>query len=222
VNGLNKAESKYYNTAVRIDEAFISLLDTKDFDFITVKEICEKAGVNRSTFYLHYETIGDLLRESIEYLNKKCFDSFPAETVESQMDSCSIEELILIQPKYLVPYLEFIKENKVLFRTAVTKSAVLSGDKTFGHISGTVIAPIMAKFHYAPDEIGYITAFYLNGLISLVMEWVKNDCKEDIPKIIGIIKKVIFPTTHDALSPEQIASFIQSSDTDSHSEGVPE
>ena len=56
---MNKSESKYLNTARLMDEAFILLLDKKDYEFITVKEICEKAGVNRSTFYLHYETINE-------------------------------------------------------------------------------------------------------------------------------------------------------------------
>ena len=51
-----------------MDEAFILLLDKKDYEYITVKEICAKAGVNRSTFYLHYETINDLLEESLEFL----------------------------------------------------------------------------------------------------------------------------------------------------------
>ena len=54
---MNRSESKYFNTAVRMDEAFLSLLEKKDFAYITVKEICEAAGVNRSTFYLHYETL---------------------------------------------------------------------------------------------------------------------------------------------------------------------
>lgn len=70
---MNKSESKYFNTAVRMDEALLELLEKKDFAYITVKEICEKAGVNRSTFYLHYETIGDLLAESIEYMHKNTF-----------------------------------------------------------------------------------------------------------------------------------------------------
>ena len=65
---MNKSESKYYNTACLMDQALLLLLEKKDFDYITVKEICEKAGVNRSTFYLHYETIDDLLMESIDYL----------------------------------------------------------------------------------------------------------------------------------------------------------
>lgn len=33
-----------------MDEALILLLEDKDFEYITVKEICRKAGVNRSTF----------------------------------------------------------------------------------------------------------------------------------------------------------------------------
>lgn len=53
-----------------MDQAFLALLEKKDFAYITVKEICEVAGVNRSTFYLHYETVGDLLSESIEYMNQ--------------------------------------------------------------------------------------------------------------------------------------------------------
>ncbi|MDY2657325.1 MAG: TetR/AcrR family transcriptional regulator [Candidatus Limiplasma sp.] len=54
---MNKSESKYFHTALRMDEALITLLEKKDLEFITVKEICETAGVNRSTFYLHYSLI---------------------------------------------------------------------------------------------------------------------------------------------------------------------
>lgn len=66
---MKKSESRYFHTAARMDQAFLELLDRKDMEYITVKEICEKAGVNRSTFYLHYENIGDLLSESIRYMN---------------------------------------------------------------------------------------------------------------------------------------------------------
>lgn len=68
---MKKLESKYFNTAVRMDRAFLELLEKKDMEYITVKEICEAAGVNRSTFYLHYETIDDLLAESVQYMNQQ-------------------------------------------------------------------------------------------------------------------------------------------------------
>ena len=51
---MKNSESKYYTTALLMDEALLFLLEKKDYEFITIKEICEKAGVNRSTFYLHY------------------------------------------------------------------------------------------------------------------------------------------------------------------------
>ena len=47
---MNKTESKYFSTAARMDEAFLALLEKKDLPYITVKEICQQAGVNRSTF----------------------------------------------------------------------------------------------------------------------------------------------------------------------------
>ena len=46
---MNRSESKYFVTAARMDAAFLALLEEKEFAYITVKEICEKAGVNRST-----------------------------------------------------------------------------------------------------------------------------------------------------------------------------
>ena len=40
---MNKSESKYYNTALLMDESLLLLLEKKEYEFITVKEICEKA-----------------------------------------------------------------------------------------------------------------------------------------------------------------------------------
>ena len=106
---MNKQESKYFNTALLMNEALLLLLEKKDYEYITIKEICEKAGVNRSTFYLHYETIDDLLEEMVDNLNKKFIESFSKDLT---IDKAVNEDLILTTSKYLTPYLNFIKENK--------------------------------------------------------------------------------------------------------------
>ena len=74
---MNEFNSKYFKTALRMDEALIALLEKKDLEYITVKEICEEADVNRSTFYLHYETVGDLVDETTEMINKRFLSYFP-------------------------------------------------------------------------------------------------------------------------------------------------
>lgn len=101
---MNKSESKYFHTAARMDEAFLALLEQKDFAYITVKELCAAAGVNRSTFYLHYETMGDLLSESVSYMNEQFLACMQADssTFITRLRDCPLEELYLITPAYLV------------------------------------------------------------------------------------------------------------------------
>ena len=76
---MDRSQSKYFHTAVKMDEALIALLNEKDFEYITIKEICQKAGVNRSTFYLHYENTRDLLDETVRYLIDRFRSYFPME-----------------------------------------------------------------------------------------------------------------------------------------------
>ena len=38
---MNRSESKYFNTALKMDVALMSLLENKDLEYITIKEICE-------------------------------------------------------------------------------------------------------------------------------------------------------------------------------------
>lgn len=120
---MKKSESKYFNTAVRMDRAFLELLEKKDMEYITVKEICEAAGVNRSTFYLHYETIDDLLAESVQYMNQQFQEHMKlgAEKFVSKIRECPLEELYLVTPTYLIPYLEYIRRINCLFPYSIKK-----------------------------------------------------------------------------------------------------
>lgn len=124
---MNKSESKYFATAMRMDEAFLRLLEKKDFAYITVKELCETAGVNRSTFYLHYETMADLLSESAQYMNEQflTYMNRNTETFVTKMKECPLDELYLVTQEYLTPYLNYIKEHQRLFRTAMEHYVIL-------------------------------------------------------------------------------------------------
>lgn len=140
---MNKSESKYFNTAVRMDEALISLLARKDFAYITVREICETAGVNRSTFYLHYENTGDLLEEAVRYTEERFFGCFPAkqQSIRQKLHTCPPEQLILITPEYLTPYLTFIRDNRLIYRTALAKPGCGGVSNATMPCSGTYSTP---------------------------------------------------------------------------------
>lgn len=189
---MNKSESKYFNTAVKMDEAFLDLLQKKDFQYITVKEICEVAGVNRSTFYLHYETIGDLLEESLEYIQNEFFKSFKGEKgIIPNFQDCPKENLMLITPERLFTYLNFIKYNRQLYRAALERPAVFQADRTYKELFQHIFEPILERFSVPTDERHYRIIFYLKGISGVIEEWIKDDCKDSVDQMITVIRNCI-------------------------------
>ena len=190
---MNKSESKYFNTASKMDEAFLDLLSKKDFAYITVKEICDKAGVNRYTFYLHYETVADLLSESIEYMNGQFLDYIRPDSQEivKRLKDCSLDELYFITPEYLNPYLNYIKDNKRLFKTATENAGTLRLDETYNRMFDAVFTPILERFQVPPQDRQYIMAFYIRGLIAIITEWIKQGCTDSVEHIISVIRQCV-------------------------------
>lgn len=190
---MNKSESRYFATAARMDEAFLALIEKKDFAYITVKEICEHAGVNRSTFYLHYETVADLLAESAQYVIDQFVRSMPYDTKEflEKLGERPLDELFLITPEYLMPYLTYIKEHRRIFRTTVEHAAELRMTDAYGGLNQYVFTPILNRFRVPPADQGYIMAFYISGLMAILKCWLRDDCRDSMEHIIALMQQCI-------------------------------
>lgn len=189
---MNKSESKYFSTAVRMDEALLALLQKKDFAYITVKEICETAGVNRSTFYLHYETVGDLLEESLSYIQEQFMSSFRGKQgVVPDIQDCSKQELMWIKPDYLRPYLQYIKDNQLLYRAVLENPAIFQSDKTYRRMFRDLFCPILDRFSVPSDERHYRITFYLKGIEGIIGEWLNGGCEQSVEKMITVIQNCI-------------------------------
>lgn len=192
---MNKSESKYYNTALLMNQALVELLNKKGYEFITVKEICAKAGVNRSTFYLHYDTIDDLLEECIENSNKQFMEYFPKQMQGffERLPHASLDELVFITPEYLTPYLNYIKENKIFHQVATKHSVLMNSTVKFNSLNRHVFKPILEKFNIDEKDGGYMISYYLNGITAIINEWIKKGCKDDIEYIEKLIIKCVNP-----------------------------
>lgn len=186
---MNKNESKYFNTAIKMDEALITLLEKKDFAYITVKELCEVAGVNRSTFYLHYENTADLLDETTRYIMDKHFAYYAADLkdVRSRIASSSQEELIFITAEYLTPYLTFIRENQRLFRVAIHRFTAMNMQTVYEQMFHHIFDPILTRFRVPAPRRTYVIKFYLTGIFAIVMEWLDGNCADSIETVSDTI-----------------------------------
>lgn len=192
---MNRSESKYFHTARKMDRALLELLEQKDFEYITIKEICALAGVNRSTFYLHYENTRDLLTEATEQMLLDFQEYFPREqkAVISDMAERSLEDLLFITPEYLMPYLTYIRENKRVIRTAMKHMATMGLERIFDRMFRHVFDPILARFDAPEEQRGFMMIFYLSGINAIITKWVEHNCEEPMEQIMEIIMKCVDP-----------------------------
>lgn len=186
---MNKNESKYFNTAIKMDKALITLLEKKDFEYISIKEICEVAGVNRSTFYLHYENTADLLKETTKYILDSFLTYFSVDrqSITIQYRDCKLQDLVFITPEYLTSYLTYIKENQKVFKTAVKHLGTMDFNTVYDKMFKFIFNPVLERFSFPEREREYVLKFYLTGITAIVLEWLKNDCEESMDDISRII-----------------------------------
>lgn len=196
---MNKYESKYFNTALCMDEALIALLEVKDLEYITVKEICEKAGVNRSTFYLHYETIADLVNETMEIVDTRFLSYFAQDTkaIWNKIHGEELKDLILITEDYLKPYLSFIRDNKKVYRAAFRNPNNMQANARYDNLKKYILEPILKKFGVPAAFCKYYIAYYIEGIAAIIKEWLNNDCSDSAEIIATIIEECVNPDKHD-------------------------
>lgn len=106
-----KTDLRIKLTQKMIKDSFLELLKEKPYNRITVKEICDKAEINRGTFYKHYYDTLDLM----EQLENEAIENFE-KMVQQDITADSKSILLAI--------LHFVQNNHELFTTLYS-----NGDK---------------------------------------------------------------------------------------------
>lgn len=189
---MDKFKSKYFNTATFMDEALIDLLDKKEYDYISIKELCDKAGVNRSTFYLHYETMDDLLKETLSYVHKKFEESFSETKLgKSSISSLDLEQKKFITPEYLKPLLSFMKENSKILKLYKRIPNTVGTISSFDKIKNNFLKRVLDDFSIVKAEQNYYIEYYISGIFAIIYAWIDNDCKESMDDMVDLIIRIV-------------------------------
>ncbi len=51
-------------------------------------------------------------------------------------------------------------------------------DEAYLALNRHIFTPILERFHVPPEDRAYMMSFYISGLIAVINEWLKNDCKD--------------------------------------------
>lgn len=164
---------RYTSTEENIQKALFSLLRFKKYDSISIKELCYEAGINRSSFYTHYQDINDLMMQTEQRLSKKIQELFKLDT--------QWNEEIFIQ------LFVFLKENKDFYKAYLeTNEQSFMEKNDFIKYQNLILKS--NKLNFSQNEIGYHMAFFAGGLKAISKYWIKSNCKESPETMANIIK----------------------------------
>lgn len=162
-------------TKMAIEDAFISLLEEKSIRSITVKELCERAQINRGTFYRYYHDPADLL-ESIE---DRIIDEIVASITVSPVDLKA----------HFVALLSDIKETHRKYQVLFSEN----GDQGF------LLRFVTLSYERASAEQGYsapsfdeardewLFSFLMQGCSGVISTWIDNGMVESPEEVAAFL-----------------------------------
>lgn len=168
-----KVDRRVIKTRRQLKKGLAALMKEKSVNQITVKELVEEVDINRSTFYLHFKDIQDLLRE-IE------------KNMEAQIKR-AIEEHPIVSGNENAFY--FIEDMfRVLDEEREISKALIgpNGDMGFIHRIERIIkensrGTLEKMFPGKKEDLKYFYAFCLSGCLGLVKVWL-NEGEEKSPE----------------------------------------
>ena len=160
-------------------ESLLELLKEKPVEYITVKELCEYAELNRSTFYAYYTDVAALYQEMGGELAQALLEQIRAINRGSGIDT--------------EPMLSYIRDNRELFHLLVYRDKYLNANQPVQR------QIIQGYFGLAPEldlpctveEREYFLEYLYMGGTGVIHHWVQNGCNLPPQQVAGLIDTLI-------------------------------
>lgn len=128
-------------------------------------------------------------------INQRFLSYFPQQEEEAlgNMGGREREELVLVTREYLLPYLRFIRDNKKVYRAAFRNPSSMQAHARYGELKQRILGPILERFEIPAAHRPYYIAYYVEGIIAIVKEWLQQDHADEVEMIADIIESCVRP-----------------------------
>ncbi len=172
-------------TKMLIRRAFTDLLRVKPVQSISIKELCEKAGVNRGTFYAHYASVHDLLMQMEDEMLSEINEVLASLLPEDGGDVSSL--------RISTELFQCLKDNADLCTVTLGDF----GDKSFAmrmlNMGWEKCFDAYSRYFRdaSPKQIAYFYAFVSEGCIGLLRRWLREGMTTSAEDIAALAEKLM-------------------------------
>lgn len=186
----NPADLRVIRTQQAIRSALISLIEEKGFEAMSVKDITERAQINRGTFYSHYEDKFDLMdkcqQQLIEEMEIKVVRNIP-KLIEGmkQSDAGTMPSAVS------VPFFEFLRANKSLIKALLGPKGDAAFQVKMKECLRGALFERGEEAVFGTDKLlvpsRYLSSYIASAHIGVIQEWLNGDQGEPPEEIARII-----------------------------------
>lgn len=165
----NPEDRRARRTRRLLKESLLELMREKCFSNISIRDVTDRADINRTTFYLHYADTTQLLQSMVEELLEEAQELINAHIQETVADGT-------MRPVF-EPILDFVVENRDICTVLLENNeASHFTDHLQELIQKNGGKIIRAWFRPKNDrQLSYLLEFVTCGLIGLIMEWFREN-----------------------------------------------
>lgn len=165
---MNKADNiRSRNTEKKMEEVYLKLLAKSPERQVSVKQLCDYAEVNRTTFYTHYQDIFDLQRHIEQRIS---------EEVSAIFKDRGYGEHRMTRERFIV-LLQYIRDNQLFYQA--------------WYVSGRMDEPsavaLVLNRPNLTEEERFKVIFYKSGTTAVIRDWVLRGCKESNDQMLSVL-----------------------------------
>jgi AcrR family transcriptional regulator len=175
-----KQDRKTRYTRKALADSLIELMKDKPFVKITIRELCEKADINRTTFYAHYQDQYDLLKqieeETLGYI----------ENILNKYDNKRSKREVL---EMVEEIFDFIAHNSNSLQVLLSENGDIGFQKKlFRHFMfKEQLLKYFPRKLIREERKEYWSVYVINGAIGMVQHWLKDNMAVPVSELAKIL-----------------------------------
>ena len=166
---MNEEDKRVIRTRTQLTQALIELSCEEGYEAVTVQEIADRAGINYRTFYRHYDSKEDLVRDVLSKTLAGLHEKMPPPTPE-ELNNSEFEKIARHKGRMLY---EYVAANRDIFRLLLQSGPL-------GLVPVQEIARSQTEFYFSDLPLGNVPhELVANHIImsgfSFIQWWLDND-----------------------------------------------
>ncbi len=162
-------------TKILLKESLINLMKEKSIHSISIKDICDGADINRSTFYRHYNTQYELYDDIVQDIMDDMLDVFY--TVNKDGYNTTV---------FLTKLLEYIEGKRDLFLIVLSDKGNISVGEAYIRMTGKFL-----DGEILDETASYIINFISAGMTSFLWTWLNKNPRRPAAEVATLMSSLM-------------------------------